>query len=512
MSALHVRSDWEWIVPFAFVAVVLTASAAGRLGVGFLAIGQPQQLEYEEPIVYAQAARFLDSAPLYQPLDRPPYTVAAYTPLYFKVVSELQGHLSSGFAPGRAVSYLAGLASALAVAWLAARYARSLWAGVLAAVIFIGLGFSGPVPWFALYRVDVLADLLAIGAIVVLTQGTRTTHILVAALLAAGAILSKQTYFASALAGGVWLWSIGERRSSGLFAAVALGVALAVCVAEEAATGAFYANTIFANAANPINLPQLGMLVDQFQKVLGIPVAIACVYVVGERAWKPHGRRLLTFYWIASALQLAGLAKYGAVHNYWIEFAAPTAVLAALGIWAVARRARRRAASRVLLWVFAANLALVAPVLLVGDAQRLLGMTSLNGDPPETEAQFQQLIDLVGRQPGGVLADPLDVVVFAHRRVLLEPVAFAMLDTRKLWDPTPLVRSICGGQVSLVIVRMPLEPLSEFTWNGMPWWPPEVMRALVQRMRLDGQVGSRLLYVVDGERVKPPPPGQSSAC
>jgi hypothetical protein len=512
MSTWRVRSDWGWTIPFAFVAVVLTATAVGRLSVGFLAIGQSPQFDYEEPIIYSQAARFLDSAPLYQPLDRPPYSVAAYTPLYFKVVSELQGHLSPGFAPGRAVSYLAGLATALAVAWLAARYARSVWAGALAAVTFVGLGFGGAVPWFGLYRVDMLAEVLAIGAVVVLTRGTRTSHVLLAALLAAGAILSKQTYFASALAGGIWLWSIGERRKAALFAALAFGVALAVCVAEEVATGAFYANAVFANAANPISLPQFGSLVDQFRQVLFIPVAIACVYVVGERAWKPPGTRLLTVYWIASALQLSGLAKYGAVHNYWIEFAAPTAVLAALGIWTVGRRARRRAASRVLLWVFAANLALIAPVLLVADAQRLLGVTTLNGDPPETDAQFQQLIDLVEGQPGGVLADPLDVVVLAHRPVLLEPVAFAMLDTRNLWDPTPLVRSICSGQVSLVIVRIPLEPLSQFTWNGMPWWPPEVMRALVQRMRLDGQVGSRLLYVVDGAGVKPPPAGQPSAC
>jgi hypothetical protein len=94
-----------------------------------------------------------------------------------------------------------------------------------------------------------------------------------------------------------------------------------------------------------------------------------------------------------------------------------------------------------------------------------------------------------------VLADPLDVVVLAGRPVLLEPAAFAMLDSQKLWDPQPLVRSICGGQVSLVIVRVPLKPLSDFRWNGMPWWPPEVMQALLQRMRLAGQRGGRLLYV-----------------
>jgi hypothetical protein len=177
------------------VGGILGLLALGRLAVGFEAIGQHQQLEYEEPIVYAEAGRFLKGEALYQPLDRPPYTIVAYTPLYFKLVSELQGHIAPGFTPGRVVSYAAGLASAVAVAWLAARFARSAWAGGLAAVMFIGLGFSETVPWFALYRVDMLALAFSLGAIVTLVLGTRTGHILVAGAGAAPAPRTQQNKF-----------------------------------------------------------------------------------------------------------------------------------------------------------------------------------------------------------------------------------------------------------------------------------------------------------------------------
>jgi hypothetical protein len=148
------------------------------------------------------------------------------------------------------MSYVAGLVSALAVAWLAARFARSIWAGGLAAAMLIGLGFSESVPWFALYRVDMLALALSLGTIVTLVLGTRTGHILVAAVLAAAAILTKQTYFAAALAGIIWLWSI-QRWRAAVFGFTAIGLALLVCAVEQVTTGQFYANTIFANAANP---------------------------------------------------------------------------------------------------------------------------------------------------------------------------------------------------------------------------------------------------------------------
>src|SRR5437764_1418801 len=85
---------------------------------------QPRELLGSESVVYDKAARVYRGEPLYQPLDRAPYSVAAYTPLYYALAGLGMAIFGPGFGPGRAISFIAGLAAALLVRYLAARRAR----------------------------------------------------------------------------------------------------------------------------------------------------------------------------------------------------------------------------------------------------------------------------------------------------------------------------------------------------------------------------------------------------
>ena len=123
---MRARGDWGWLIPLVLAGGLLAVLALTRLAAGVAAIGQMPQLDYGEPIIYSHAARIPNGEALYQPLDRAPFTVAAYTPLYYTLASELQVRVGPGFGPGRAVSYAAGLATSLGVAWLAARSTRSV--------------------------------------------------------------------------------------------------------------------------------------------------------------------------------------------------------------------------------------------------------------------------------------------------------------------------------------------------------------------------------------------------
>ncbi|HEV7663284.1 MAG TPA: hypothetical protein VGQ62_07090, partial [Chloroflexota bacterium] len=123
------RNDWTWSVLLIVAGALLFLLAAGRIVVGLRAIVELQQLDYGEPIVYGIAARLVAGQPLYQPLDHAPFTVAAYTPLYYALAAAGQGVLGSGFGPGRALSFLSGLVASAAVGWLVARQSSSRWAG-----------------------------------------------------------------------------------------------------------------------------------------------------------------------------------------------------------------------------------------------------------------------------------------------------------------------------------------------------------------------------------------------
>jgi hypothetical protein len=318
------------VASVALATALLCLIAGVRLAEGLLAIGTTQQLDYAEPIVYGQAARLVHGEALYQPLDRPPYTVTAYTPLYYYAAAALQATLGSGFGPGRALSLLAGLTAAAIVGHLSARAARSLAAGLFGGLTFLGLGFTGSTPWFALYRVDMLGITLSLGSIWLLSLAASSWQLVLAGALAGLALLTKQTCVAAALAGGIWLWG-RSRRAALLFVTSALVVAGLPCLAFELSSHAFVANTVLANI-NPLTLGQLGFLQFPFESSLGLPLVLAAMYVLARPPSLVPWDRLLMVYWPLSALPLLGLVKLGGFYNYWIELAASTAILSTAAI------------------------------------------------------------------------------------------------------------------------------------------------------------------------------------
>jgi hypothetical protein len=256
-------------IPLLLIGAALTALALARLAVGAAGIAQVQQLDYAEPLVYADAARLLASEPLYQRLDQPPFTVTAYTPLYYALAAALQAIVGQSFASGRIISYLACLATALFIGCITWGFARSVWPALLAALMFVGLTFPGTVPWFAMYRVDLLAEALAFGAILVLTRGTTERYVLAASVLAGLALLTKQSFVAATASCVVWLAISHRRRAALQFAAISLGLPLAICAGLQVATGAFLANAIEI-VADPISASQVIDLSLIFATSLGI--------------------------------------------------------------------------------------------------------------------------------------------------------------------------------------------------------------------------------------------------
>ena len=179
---------------------------------------------------------------------------------------------------------------------------------------------------------------LSVGAITVLSRSRSAggpRAIVFAGCLAGLALLTKQTLFAALLAGTFRLWPSG--RSMIIYVASALTVFVVPCAALEVTTGgAFLQNTLLSNI-NPFDLSVGGGLFRELLQQQWLPLLLALVYLIfGCR------ERLLVTYWLASSLQLIGMTKVGANHNYWIEFAAITSVLAALGVCALLAGQRDR--------------------------------------------------------------------------------------------------------------------------------------------------------------------------
>jgi hypothetical protein len=494
-SAQHIHLVWAALVLAA--GALLFSITINRFALALRVIEISAEREYGEAIIYAQAHRILNGDPLYQPLDQPPYTVVAYTPLYYGLAAGLQLAAGSGWVPGRVVSYIAALVTAALVGYITRRATDDVRPGLLAAVLFLALGFPGRTdPWYALYKEDLLGVALSVTAIALLISDGARRYILLSAILAALAFLTKQTFVAAALAGTICLLR-RDRVRARAYIVVYLTIVLGTVTTLEVISQAFIANTVVANMvpfSTIVLEPGLRVLL-QFQAG-SLLIAAVCTFTRWWAGCRPQDE-LIYLYWACSFLPLVGLAKIGSNSNYWIELAASTAVLASIGVWE----------ARQWPWLRGAAAPLPACVLLtsVVVALRPLGLPAVPLlNPPQAElpdVDLGPLIEQIRSEPGPVLADPLDVVALAGKDILFEPYLFGILHTEGRWNPEPLIRQICDGEIKLVVLgralgSAPANDASDgWAYQGYSFWlPPVLEEALRESMSLDASIGDRFLY------------------
>ena len=447
-------------------------------------IWRPDEMRYGEAILYDHAARLLRGEALYQPLDGPPYTIANYTPIYYAVTAGLRWLSGPGLAAGRLVSLCCALVVAGLSAWLVWRRTHARWAAAVAGLLFVALGVGGILPWSAAYKADLLGLAFVMASIVSLDRAEGSIGIAAAAIFASAALLTKQSLAGPAIFGTLWLLACRPRAAplyAGTIAVLTLGTALLL----EASTGAFLANIIGSNVRPPFSPFLFQHNVRELLTYQLVPMLIAVVALVCLFGLRTH-RDLLAMSWLGSLIPMAPLGVYGADANYWLHFAAATAILVALALWHY--RARR--------------LAIVATVLL--GAQALIATASVASwhlnrpgflaTPRAAQAAVAPIVQRVRQTQGTVLADPLDVLVLADRPIFIEPTDYAIRERDGSWDPSPMVDLLCRKQIPLVILGYTLDDVGER-------WPRAIISAMQQTLVLEDTVPLanrwRYVYVPD---------------
>jgi glycosyl transferase family 87 len=475
------------------LACLPALSACATLFAAALAAVKPMSADYGESIVYSHALRVVHGQPLYQPIDTYPFTVANYTPVFYWVGAALYSLLGPGFGPGRVLSMIAALATALMVGIIASRRVGGPWVAAFAAALFLALAFPGGVPWLGLYRVDLLGVALSIGSVAVLSYRRSMRAAAVAGVLAGLALLTKQTLVAALLAGTLWIWLDRRHAHAGAFVAAALLTLGIPCVVLEVSTRAFLQNTVLSNL-NPFDLSVEGSLLREFVVAQWLPLVLAVVYLGLRRPWQTSAERLVPLYWVAASVSVFALGKVGANHNYWIEFAAATAILAARGAASVLRTATPGLAA-----VGAAGLILVVGADF-GGPEGILGVARLDRSgieslrTPTPNDEFERLVGRVRDAPGDVLAEPMDVLVLAGRPVEFEPLTFSFLLASGYWQAAPIVNRICSGQIRMVVLGYPLDEAADIRFGQYPVWAPPILSALQDTMVLERGQATRFLY------------------
>jgi hypothetical protein len=474
--------------PLAVLAVVW-------LGLSVLGVLRPEAADYGEPIVYDHASRLVRGEALYQPLEREPYSVAAYTPVYYVLAALLRVLVGPGLGPGRALSCVAALITIALIGYITGRRARDWRAGLLVGLLFVGLGLP-PVngtPWTALYRVDTLGLALSIAAIAVLDGGTSRRRIALSIALIALAFLTKQTFVAAGVAGSVWLGR-SDRRKGLCFAALALLLLAGVCLALQVGTGAFIANVVDGNLnpAHPQTLFANLFILLVFQAG---PLTVVGVMLFSRiRGSSYLANDLLWIYWLATLPSVAGIGKVGSGYYYWMELAAATAMLAVLYVWKCSADpdAREKLGLRSLpVLLLAISVSLAAPLSLSSVSQ---GWAKFEASRQATVA-WDDVLARAQAAPGDVLSGRrLDFLALAGRRIVLEPYIIAIRHSQGQWDAGPLVGRICAGEVGLLVVEHNLDD-PPIVISGFSEWPEPVLAALRSSMVLERRLDRWYFYV-----------------
>ena len=402
------------------LAALLAVVAQGWLVATTLSY--PWQLEWMEAGLVETALRLRDGLPVY-PAPSVDFVGYVYTPGYFAVVAAVSSVTGGDLITARVVSLVATIASLAIVCAHAQRDTQRWWLAAGAAGL---LAASQGVAGFFLHlaRVDALALALLLGAIFLIAHGRGARSAVGAGVVAAAAVLTKQSHLI-ALAPAVAGLAFVDARRAAIAALTSAALVLGSFAALTAATGGWF-------LYYSVDLPgQHGLMLGDaalhgLVRLLPLAPALAlCVWSLTIRLRAGEARAKLDGAIFAGLLVDAwlGLAHSGG----WWNTLLPACAAVALFTPGAIRATRTSRLS----WLMAAQIAL--PLIVHAPA----GATPGEGD----RAQADRFLAWLREQPGEVLVPDLrigqaarDVLMASPedrgRRMLEESLATALAEQR----------------------------------------------------------------------------------
>lgn len=438
--------------------------AALLLGLGAFIVTTSQHIEFKYTIDYAegplvgQVATLAAGGNIYRPgLDIPPYTISNYTPLYLLGLAALHPATGPQFWPGRLISTLATLASAVAIGLIIYTATGQRWPAVAAGLLFLSLPYA--MYWGSLYKTDPTALALSLWGLAVVVIRPRWWPL--AGVLWVLGVFTRQSYgLVGPLAGVVYLWgSAGPREAARLVGLMALLGAGLLAGWQVATGGGFWFNVVTANA-NKWHL-QTGL---NFWAELAtlLPMLLA----IGLLAAATGPRWLMA--WLVAAL-VPGLLifKIGSNTNYFLELVAGLVLAAG---WLMSRGR----------WAVALPLLLAVQVVYW-----LPWWVAQVADLPARAQVAQVATELIRTTPGPILADQhMGAITTAGRAIYYQPFIATQLAEQGLWDSAPMVAAIARGHFTIVLIASEPGPEAKTDIIGQRW-APAMLSALDQSYKLD---------------------------
>lgn len=434
-----------------------------------------------EPEILNTAWSLASGRSIYRSIDSPPFSFAAYPPLYYALVALQLTFTGLSFLPAKLVSILA----ALAIGWAMVRLNREWnapaqdgkWAAFL---LFL-------IPAF-LYNAarshpQMMAVALSIWSLVFFLHNRWLETAIISPLLAVLAFYTKQTEVALPLAMVIYLALRNRRRLVAFIATGAVAGLIPIFWLQNVTEGRFLLDTFrLANLAYMVwQIP--GIFIHHAGPIL-LFIGLAMYISWGrlrEKRWE-----LIDLYLACVFLTtLVSLGRIGAHSQYVLE------LLVVVLLYLLRTTGLPSMRGRDLLLSFQILFLLIyAPAFIF--------LEEGPGDMARNRAA-KQIYPLLKTGSGPILSQQASFALFSRGEVYVQLMHFTALSRAGLWNQEMLLREIDKETFSWVITEFPIEE-SIRSDDDQERFTPEVLDALRRNYRRRQKIGPYYLY-------GPRPPG-----
>lgn len=445
------------------------------------AIVYPYGLDYGEGIVLWQAAHVTDLDTAFHPVQRYPYLVFHYPPLYHLIARTVAVATGDLLVAGRLVSVLSAIALALIVggfAWTVPKQfdrGSRFVAASFAAMVCVG---SPLMSWTFLMRVDTIALAFAFaGVYVFLVTEFKSRWQFVSCICFAAALFSKQSMLAAPVACIAVAFLVKPRRAIGLAALTGAAVIASYTLLIWRTHGQA-ALHLFRYNINVFSLTNIYRGFNQFVSPMlgGIAIALGAATAVLFRSLSrpgatplgglrsdlsnsPYRRAVFTLglYLLLTLPMVAGYGKFGSSYNYFLETQIASAasvglVLAGL-LWAWRRNLRATMPAGVALVAIGVLAVQCVPEAVLRIDKRFLPM--LGGPIPYQAMAMRShaVLEQIRNTPGPVLSEDMLLSLKAGKELPAELAIIKALSDVGVWDDSEFLQMIRSHRFGLIVLR-----------------------------------------------------------
>jgi len=429
-----------------------------------------------DPEVLNQAWRLARGQSIYRGIEAPPYTFAAYTPVYYALAALAMKFSGLSFIPARLISLSAALSIGWALVILSRRWKNNAAGGIWTAFFL----FLVPAFLYNMTRsnVQMAAVAFSLWSLVFFLGARRSETVILSALLAVLAFYTKQTQIALPLAMIVYLALRNRRWLLPYTATLAVAGAVPFFWLQQVTGGNFFLNTVrLANLSyHPWQIPLIFMHHAGPVSIFIFLALMLSAKKFRHNAWGPLDCYLISVF----AVTGFSLGRIGAHGQYVLELVVVTLVYL---LWADVLPAVKE--RPVLVSIQVLLLFLYAPFFVFIEE----GLWDMRANKAA-----HKVYRILATRPGPILSQQGSFPLFSRGEIFIQLFHFTALSRAGLWDQNRLAREIEHRSFAFVITEFSIDQ-PDLPENARERFTPEMIEALRKNYRHMQAIDPYYLYV-----------------